>query len=358
MLLSGGVYASHSSACCMYKACKNGTTMLLRSGLVNVCSTRTNASDQNVSHGSGLGTGRRLVCHGFTTAASARGSTRIAKPLNHFFSTLKNGHLGTSEFRLGLVIKNYHLTPMLIYRKKENVAGERVKVPKLNPILKQDTIILIDEDGKNLGQMDSKMALGIAEGRGLSVLLVGNQRLSADNGREENIPVFRITGKKLQEENREMAKNIKKRSSTEIIKEVHFGTKITDHDMTYKLRHVVDILERGRSVRVFSEVRAKGKWMSSDVYGEELKKRESILGDVEERLKDIGVRVQEVKSMGKMMYAQFKPSPGVLQRRTERLKEDAESRIMKKTKKWQEKEERKGKGEEREVEKEEEWKEE
>ena len=293
--------------------------------------------------------GNRLVCQrGFTAVLAARkGSdapTSIVKSVqNQFFITSKNDPLGfCSESGFQLLMKNlrnYHITPHVSRGKVEYVAGDSVRKPKLNPILKQDVVILIDEEGKNLGRMDSKMALGMAEGRGFKVEHVGNQRKPVNNSIDENVPVFKMAGITAHDESQSNKKNLRK-SSSEVVKEIHFGTKITDHDKLNKLRYVVDVLERGKSVRVFSEVRAKGKWMSSEVYEEELKMRETILDNVEEHLKGIGVREKELKAKGKMIFAHFKPSPKVLQRRADVIKERAENMMMKKKKKWQKKEER------------------
>lgn len=221
----------------------------------------------------------------------------------------------------------------LLCRGKVYVAGDQLRQPKMHPILKQHRVMLIDENGTSLGEMNSKVALGMAEGRDLKVELVSqNSKGNSDDPMEKAIPVFKMfTGKALYEERKASRKAA--RSSVEIIKEVHIGTKITEHDMGNKIRHVKDVLERGKSVRVYTEVRSKGKWIVPDQFELELGKRGTLLGDVEKYLEGVGVRVNDSKHKGTKEFMLFRPTPELIKKKEEKLKEISEAAKKKKGKK-------------------------
>ena len=102
---------------------------------------------------------------------------------------------------------------------------------------------LIDVDGSQLGIVQTREALNIAEDRGLDLVEV------ASNAKP---PVCRIMdyGKFLYE-NAKKQKEAKKKQHTVNLKEMRFRPKTDEHDYQFKLKHVIQFLESGAKVKVF-----------------------------------------------------------------------------------------------------------
>ena len=66
----------------------------------------------------------------------------------------------------------------------------KIQSTKLTPIKRHRRVVLIDENGKNLGEMESKIALGLAQGHGLTVTEV------KDSGLGGKLPVFKMISKR------------------------------------------------------------------------------------------------------------------------------------------------------------------
>lgn len=174
----------------------------------------------------------------------------------------------------------------------------KIKNPKLSPIMRFNKVILIDVNGENLGEMDSGVAKGLAEGRGLEVQMVRAAGVPIGRGEKQEkspYPVFKIVSQKSSYDDEKKKKKARKKNPQDIIKEVKIGTKITDHDLDIKMKKITSTLEKGNSVRIYVEVKTKGKWITPDVFEEELKKREQLLDSMTESLAGVGVREEEPK---------------------------------------------------------------
>ena len=227
---------------------------------------------------------------------------------------------GEKDLRVVSALRRHYNVSSAHLFKKMYVAGDQVRQAKLHPVMKYDRVVLIDERGTNLGQMNSKTALGMAEGYDLKLKQVGQTiPEDPDNPLMKSVPIFRmISGKDLFDQKKEETK--KARKSVEIIKETNIGTKITEHDMKNKVNQIKALLERGKSVRVFGEVRTKKKWIEPADFQIELNKRTEILKSVVERLVGYGVLVSDGKHKGNKEFILLKPTPELIAKKEERIR--------------------------------------
>lgn len=181
------------------------------------------------------------------------------------------------------------------------------KIPraKLTPIRRHRRVVLLDENGKNLGEMESKIAQGLAEGHGLTVVEV------KDTDKTEKYPVFKMISKReLSEDEKTKRVLVKQKKKLEMYKEFKLGTRISDHDMEIKIRNIRNILVKGVMVRVSVEAKRR-KGMSAEVFQAELERRSVVLGDITKKLRDIATmsnrKLNKVKK-GDVM-SEYKPLP-------------------------------------------------
>lgn len=200
--------------------------------------------------------------------------------------------------------------------KVEYFLGHKVKQPKKDPILKYSEVILIDANNKNLGVMNSRTALGLAEGQGLKVIMVKSNQEKLDrekpfsekSDRDKTMPIFKVVSSKtLYEQKKAQKREKNKKIPQNIIKEIRISTKIEDHDMETKMRYVRRVLEEGYSLRVIAELRMKGKWLPPDEFNEEKKKKEKLLDSMEERLTGMAVRIKGKSKQIDVVSAVFRP---------------------------------------------------
>ena len=172
--------------------------------------------------------------------------------------------------------------------RREYVRGHIQGPPKKNPILKFRRVLLIDDAGVNLGEVDSNVALGMAEGKGLEV-----KQVETDDFKKDVMPTFKMLTKQSVYEEKKAKRKSKKVVPHDVLKEVKIGTKISEHDMEVKVRQMCAILEKGFSLRVLAIVRPHGKYMPPEQYEAELAKRQVILDLVEEKLSDFGKKAKD-----------------------------------------------------------------
>jgi len=123
--------------------------------------------------------------------------------------------------------------------------------PVMNDKIKHDRVVLIGEDGENLGVVAIKDALNRAGDLGLDVIVV-NDKL--------DVPVCKIMdyGKHKYEEkvkrknNKRVSKRVGKR------KEIFLSLNIGEHDKRTKLRKVVCFLEKNMEVVI--GIKLKGRY--------------------------------------------------------------------------------------------------
>jgi translation initiation factor IF-3 len=133
---------------------------------------------------------------------------------------------------------------------------------------------LIDEEKKQLGVFPLEKALEMAKERNLDLVEVAPQARP---------PVCRIMdyGKYLYEIHKK-AQEAKKHQKQVQVKEIKFRPKISIHDYTFKLRHVVRFLKEGNKVKVTVMLRGREKAKPELAHGI----LDRVFGDIQE----VGVR--------------------------------------------------------------------
>lgn len=110
-------------------------------------------------------------------------------------------------------------------------------------------IMVVDEEGEQLGILDTAEALAIAEERGLDLVEV------APNARP---PVCKIMDYgKFKYEQSKKARKARQASHTVKVKTIQFRPKTDDHDYEFKKKHIIRFLETGNKVKVVMRFRGR-----------------------------------------------------------------------------------------------------
>ncbi len=149
-------------------------------------------------------------------------------------------------------------------------------------------MLLIDENGRNLGVVPIQRALDLAQERGLDLVEVAP---------EHNPVVCKIVdyGKYLYQ----LEKREKKQKKPAKLKEVKFTIQTGEHDFRTKLERIREFLEEGSKVRV--TVFFKGRQIIHHDKGREL------LSRVAQELRDIAKVDQDPLSKGRTLQMLLSP---------------------------------------------------
>lgn len=110
-------------------------------------------------------------------------------------------------------------------------------------------VLVVDEEGEQLGVLETNEALAIAEERGLDLVEV------APTARP---PVCRIMDYgKFKYEASKKARKARQASHTVKVKTVQFRPKTDGHDYEFKKKHIVSFLEAGNKVKVVMRFRGR-----------------------------------------------------------------------------------------------------
>jgi len=110
-------------------------------------------------------------------------------------------------------------------------------------------ILVVDEEGTQLGEMDTRDAQALADEKGLDLVEV------APSARP---PVCRIMdyGKYRYEQSKK-ARKARQTTHTTKIKTIKFRPKTDDHDYAFKKKHIQTFLEGGNKVKVIMQFRGR-----------------------------------------------------------------------------------------------------
>jgi translation initiation factor IF-3 len=121
--------------------------------------------------------------------------------------------------------------------------------PRVNYRIRVPRVLVIDEEGRKLGEFMTEDAVRLAEERGLDLIEV------APDGRP---PVCRIQDYgKLKYERKKKDAQARKNQVQVQLKEVKLRPKTDDHDIAVKVRHARRFLEEGNKVKV--TIRFRGR---------------------------------------------------------------------------------------------------
>lgn len=126
---------------------------------------------------------------------------------------------------------------------------KNVKVTRVNRMIRIPRVMVVDEDGEQLGILETTDALAIAEERGLDLVEV------APAARP---PVCKIMDYgKFKYEQAKKAKKAKQASHTVKVKTIQFRPKTDDHDYDFKKKHIVTFLQAGNKVKIVMRFRGR-----------------------------------------------------------------------------------------------------
>ncbi len=126
---------------------------------------------------------------------------------------------------------------------------KNVKVTRVNRMIRIPRVMVVDEDGEQLGILDTTEALTIAEDRGLDLVEV------APAARP---PVCKIMDYgKFKYEQAKKAKKAKQASHTVKVKTIQFRPKTDEHDYDFKKKHIITFLQDGNKVKVVMRFRGR-----------------------------------------------------------------------------------------------------
>jgi translation initiation factor IF-3 len=143
--------------------------------------------------------------------------------------------------------------------------------PRINEDIRaREVRVIVDGTGEQLGIIPTTQALALAQERGLDLVEI------ADNVRP---PVCKVMDYGAYKFKRAKELRKAKKAATKVeTKEMHFTTRIADHDLQVKARKIKEFLENGD--RVFLAVEFKGREKAHPDIGRQLiTKVLDILGD-------------------------------------------------------------------------------
>ncbi len=174
---------------------------------------------------------------------------------------------------------------------------DRSGEPRVNRQIRVPRVLLIDEEGRKLGEFMADDALALAQERGLDLVEVN------PNARP---PVCRIIdyGRFKYEKKKKSAEAKRKQVQVQI-KEVKLRPKTDTHDMDVKVRNARRFLEQGHKVKI--TVRFRGREMAHREIGQEQ------CYEVYEQVKEISTIEQRPRMEGRQMFmilgSTMKPKP-------------------------------------------------
>ena len=110
-------------------------------------------------------------------------------------------------------------------------------------------MLVVDEEGTQLGEMDTRDALALSEEKGLDLVEVAPMARP---------PVCRIMdyGKYRYEQSKK-ARKARQTAHTVKIKTIKFRPKTDDHDYQFKKKHIEEFLDAGNKVKVIMQFRGR-----------------------------------------------------------------------------------------------------
>ncbi|REJ78664.1 MAG: translation initiation factor IF-3 [Acidobacteria bacterium] len=171
--------------------------------------------------------------------------------------------------------------------------GKRFRGPKhrTNERIRIPSVRVVNEDGEQIGVMDTRDAIARAREVGLDLVEIAPQAKP---------PVCKIIdyGKFLYEEKKKK-QEAKKKQTTVSVKEIKFRPATDDHDYGYRAKRAYGWLEEGDKVR--ATIAFRGREMSHRELGR------AILERLAEELSEVGEIEVHPKMEGYQMFTIFAP---------------------------------------------------
>ena len=157
---------------------------------------------------------------------------------------------------------------------------------RINYQIRVPSVVLIDEEGKPLGEVETSRALQMAHDKGLDLVEVSPNA---------NPPVAKIIdfGKFKYEIEKKQSKGKIKSHSGEI-KEIQLGTKTDEHDFNTKIEKAKKFLEKGYKIRVTVKMTGRENIYSDRALAQMDKARETLELEYEQRPTRFGTRFSAI----------------------------------------------------------------
>jgi translation initiation factor IF-3 len=169
--------------------------------------------------------------------------------------------------------------------------NRRAPATRINERIRVPSVRVIDEDGEQLGVMDTREAIRSARERGLDLVEV------APNAEP---PVCRIIDfGKFQYEAKKKANEAKKKQVVITVKEVKFRPGTDDHDYDYRMKHARQWLQDGDKVK--ATIWFRGREMTHRELGARILER------LEHDLHEVGEVEMRPKMEGNQMFIILAP---------------------------------------------------
>ena len=164
---------------------------------------------------------------------------------------------------------------------------------RVNHEIRVPQVRLIGQDGSQIGIIETRKALQMAETAELDLVEVAP---------EARPPVCRIIDYgKYRYEKEKKAKEARKKQQNVQMKAIRIaGANISQHDLEYRLGHIREFIAKGNRVKV--SVRFRGRQMAYQEKGREL------LGALAKQLVDVAVVDQEARMEGREMSIILRPN--------------------------------------------------
>ncbi len=170
---------------------------------------------------------------------------------------------------------------------------QRKDLPPLNERIRDKEIRVIDENGNQLGILQTKEALNIAFEKGLDILLVQPDSVP---------PVARILDYgKFKFEQEKKVREAKKKQHVMDVKEIKMRYKIEEHDYLVKLKSAQKFLSDGDKIKV--SIMLKGREFQHANLAIEL------LNRLADNLNEFAIIDKEAKMEGKSVIMILSPNP-------------------------------------------------
>ena len=155
---------------------------------------------------------------------------------------------------------------------------------KINNAITSNTVLLIDENGRNLGAVSRDQALYLASSSGLDLMQVSGQA---------NPPVCRIFDfGKYQYQKKQQQKKQKIRQKNSEMKELRLRIMIQSHDLEVKLKKAKGFLSEGHKLRIVVILRGREMNFSQKAFQLIESVREKLAGDYLLPAKRMGKRIE------------------------------------------------------------------
>lgn len=187
-------------------------------------------------------------------------------------------------------------------RRRAELPAPDTNEPRVNRRIRVPRVLVIDEEGRKLGEFLTEDAIRLAEERGLDLIEV------APGARP---PVCRIADYgQVKYERKKKAAQARKNQVQVQIKEVKIRPKTDDHDMDVKIRHARRFLESGNKVKV--TVRFRGRELAHRDIG-----AQHCLA-LAKQLEELGAIESPPRMDGRQMFMILAPTRKALARAAER----------------------------------------